>query len=77
MKPEFKKIINEEQVLIQLKLTLEDGTVLYVREEGYAEGSDGRRYYCVARDVKGELEVLGWSAELMGEQILPEISCCD
>lgn len=42
--------------------TLENGVTLYVYD-GYAEGSDGKIYHCVERQIgEDEFEVVGWES---------------
>lgn len=77
--PEIKllKECSYETVNIELKIRLENGVILYVdSSKRYAEGSDGKRYCPVCRNIRGlspqsdNLEVLGWSPEISGEMIL-------
>lgn len=65
------KEVGQEAVEIILKVRLENGVTLYVTDNGYAEGSDGNRYYCIAEDNLEEdtLTILGWSSDIRGELV--------
>lgn len=46
------------------KAELETGITLYVSTNGYADGSDGKRYFGVFReDDKGDLIPVGWTPD--------------
>lgn len=49
---------------------LENGVTVYVRTDGSADGSDGNRYFHVARERGGMLEELGWTTEALAPVIL-------
>lgn len=60
----------EENVDIIMKLTLEDDTLLFVHSDGFATDNSGKKYFCVAKDIGDDLEVLGWSSEIEKEIII-------
>lgn len=66
--------ISSEPVHFCCRIQLVSGiTLLYDDQRGLAEGSDGRLYYAVCRELPGtdgDIEVIGWSAEAEGEIIL-------
>lgn len=46
------------------KAELETGVILYVNANGYADGSDGKRYYGVFRENKrGDWMPVGWTPD--------------
>ena len=48
-------------------------TLLYDDMRGLAEGSDGRTYYAICRELSDsgdDLEIIGWSADVTEETIL-------
>lgn len=48
-------------------------TLLYDDRRGLAEGSDGKTYYAVCKQLPGvdeSVELLGWSAEITQEVVL-------
>lgn len=68
----------KEPVDIQLKVTLENGVTLYVCRSGGAEGSDGKTYFPVLREVRETFRghrdkmarIVGWSNELGHEKVI-------
>ena len=42
---------------------LETGVTLYVRTDGTADGSDGKRYAHVSCDLGDTLQELGWTSD--------------
>lgn len=67
-KPRYWRESSLEAVHFCQRLRLENGvTLLYDDQRGLAEGSDGRIYYAVCRELPGpeeDMEILGWSAEI-------------
>lgn len=46
------------------KVTLENGTFLYVNEQGFADGTDGKRYVGVfSEDEHAALIPIGWTSD--------------
>ncbi len=46
-------------------LLLENGVIIHVRDDGSADGDDGKTYYTVSQDnAAGDCEVLGYSSEI-------------
>lgn len=54
-----------KSVSISMKVKLGDVT-LYVHDNGYVEGSDGKQYYSVSEEdtVNGGFKQKGWSADI-------------
>lgn len=68
------KELSQEPVHFCIRMRLENGvTLLYDDRRGLAEGSDGKTYYAVCRKIpgpEGDIEILGWSAEISSEVVL-------
>ncbi|HBL40381.1 MAG TPA: hypothetical protein DDY98_01955 [Ruminococcaceae bacterium] len=46
-------------------ILLENGVVIHVRDDGSADGEDGKTYYAVSQDnAAGNCEILGYSSEI-------------
>lgn len=45
------------------QVTLENGVILNVREDGSADGSDGLTYYNISEDRDDNLRTIGWSSD--------------
>lgn len=43
--------------------TLENGVKLLIREDGSADGSDGKTYYNVSKQTDDTLETVGWTTD--------------
>lgn len=69
----------QEQADTGLRVSLESGVTLHVREDGSAWGSDGKTYYPILREFRETFHgqpdvvarVVGWSSELRRERVLP------
>lgn len=73
---QYLKAEKDEGVTIFRRITLENGVILYVGPT-FAEGSDGRIYHAVLREIVSpdgsvceEAEILGWTAETEDEVTL-------
>lgn len=45
------------------KATLESGVEILIREDGSADGNDGKTYYNVSQEVEDTLVTVGWTAD--------------
>lgn len=43
--------------------TLENGVKILIREDGSADGSDGKTYHNVSKQTDDTLETVGWTAD--------------
>ena len=72
--PVYFKESQSEPVNFCRKIHLDIGvTLLFDNLRGIAEGSDGKTYHPVCRELpgpEGDIEVLGWSTEADGETFL-------
>ena len=66
--------VSNEPVHFCSRIRLDNGvTLLYDDRRGLAEGSDGKTYFAVCRELpgpEGDMEILGWSAELQEEVVM-------
>lgn len=55
------KIYKETKIKHPLYVTVLDNGVTLLIFDGYAEGSDGKKYQSVIKEIKdGEYELVGW-----------------
>ena len=55
------KIYKETKIKYPLYVTVLDNGVTLLIFDGYAEGSDGKKYQSVIKEIKdGEYELVGW-----------------
>lgn len=52
------------------QVVLENNVILNVRSDGSADGSDGKIYYNISKEVGDDLITVGWSCEAKKPTIL-------
>lgn len=55
------KELDFKQIDYIAQATLENGVTILIREDGSADGSDGKTYYNVSRQIDDTLETVGWT----------------
>lgn len=65
------KELNFKPIEYIAQATLENGVKILIREDGSADGSDGKTYYNISQEAGDTVETVGWTNDA-GAAILLE-----